>query len=95
MKNATHTPTTHALEIQNCGGDEADTLMSKGHHDQAAFLKACEAYWGEKLPKGFEAPTHMWWRWVPARPGSDYKGYYHEAQPGARGAFPVTATTRW
>ncbi len=83
------------LDVHYCGGDGADTLMSKGHHDQAAFLKACEEHWGEPLPKGYEGPTHMWWRWVPARPDGDYRGYYHEANPGERGAFPCTAITWW
>lgn len=85
----------HPLDIRNCGGDDTNTLMSKGHHDKAVFLKACEEYWGEPLPKSFDAPTNMWWRWVPARPGGDYKGFYHEAAPGARGAFPCTAITQW
>ena len=84
----------YPLDIRNCGGDDTNTLMSKGHHDKAPFLKACEEYWGEPL-KGFDEPTHMWWRWVPARPGDDYKGYYHEAKPGDRGAFPCTAITQW
>lgn len=84
----------YPLDIRNCSGDDCATLMSKGHHDKAAFLKAAEEYWGEPL-SGFDEPTHMWWRWVPARPGEDYRGYYHEAKPGARGAFPCTAITQW
>lgn len=85
----------YPLDVHNCGGDDADTLMSKGHHDEAAFLKACQEYWGEALPKGGDGPKHMWWRCVPARPGDDHKGYYHEAKPGERGAFPCTAITWW
>jgi hypothetical protein len=85
----------YLLDVRDCGGDDVATLMSKGHHDHAAFLKACEEHWGAALPKGGDGPVHTWWRWVPARPGSEYRGYYHEANPGERGAFPCTAITWW
>ncbi len=83
----------YPLEIQNCSGDDCATLMSKGHHDPAAFKAAAEAYWGEPL-NGFDQPMHMWWRAVPDRSG-DYRYMYHEAKPGSRGAFPVTTITQW
>ena len=85
---------SYPLAVCNYGGEDGTTLMSKGHHDKAAFLKACEDYWEEPL-ESFDEPAHMWWRWVPTRPGDDYRGRYHEAKPGARGAFPCTAITQW
>lgn len=83
----------HPLKIQNCSGEDAATLMSKGHHGKTAFMKAARSYWGEAL-KGFDGPYHTWWRTVPDRTG-DYRCRYHEAAPHSRGAFPVTAITQW
>lgn len=83
----------YPLNVQSCGGDDSYTLMSKGHHDHAAFLKACEEYLLEPLLGGHDGPAHMWWRFVPARPGGDYIGQYHKSKPGERGAFPCTAIT--
>lgn len=86
--------TTETIEIKNCSGDDCATLMAKGHHDKKAFMSAALAYWGEPLT-GFDEPTQFWWRWVPCRPGEDYRGMYHEATPNSRGAFKVTAITQW
>lgn len=83
----------YPLDIRNCSGDDCATLMSKGHHDKAAFLKAAEEYWGEPL-SGFDAPEHTWWRSVPDRTG-EYHCMYHEAKPHTRGAFPVTVICQW
>lgn len=83
----------HQLEIQNCSGDDCSTLMSKGHHYKAAFLKAAEEYWGEPL-NGFYEPVHTWWRYVPDSTG-EYRCKYHEAKPNSRGSFPVTVIFQW
>ena len=78
----------YPLDIRSCGGGECDALMSKGHHDDNVFLAAALSEWGEPL-EGFDAPCRTWWRVVPDSTG-EYAAIYHEAKPGARGAFPVT-----
>ncbi len=83
----------YPLDIQNCSGDDCQTLMSKGHHDAAAFLAAAEEHWGAPL-NGFDKPMHDWWRATPDSTG-EYKFMYHPAKPGSRGAFPVTVITQW
>ncbi len=83
----------YPLKIENCSGEDASTLMSRGHHATKEFMAAARAYWGERL-RGFDGPYQMWWRTVPDRSG-DYKCRFIEATPGARGAFPVTAITQW
>lgn len=84
----------YPLEIKDCSGGDCPTLMSKGHQDIAAFLVAAREYWGASL-YGFDEPAHTWWRWVPARPDDDCRGYYHTSEPHARGAFPCTVITQW
>ncbi len=79
----------YPLDVCNCSGEDHNALMSKGHHDLAAFKAAAREYWGEAIDH-WEAPRHLWWRVVPAPHGSDYKHYYADAKPHSRGAFPAT-----
>lgn len=80
----------HLLKIEWINTDNLRGMMSKGHHDGSEFLTACEKYTGENLShwKGIE---WLWFRFVPNRDdSSDRLGFYHEAKPYSRGAFPVT-----
>lgn len=83
---------TYPLSITNCSEDH-DCLMSKGHHDAAAFKAAAEKHWCEPL-KGFEPPKHSWWRAVPDRSG-EYHCRYVPVDGPAPGAFPVTYVERY
>lgn len=75
----------YPLEIVNAGEDTY-IVMSKGHHDPAAFMAAVRAD-GYDWPLGM--PEH---RWVRATPTSDpyRKCIYTFAAKGDRGAFPCT-----
>lgn len=72
--------------------DEGDALglFSRGHHPEAAFVAALQAQYGYtdgSYPAGPIRQT--WWRYLP--PSEEYPaGYYGDATPHARGAFPVT-----
>lgn len=78
----------YPLDVQNCSGDDGYAVMSKGHHDPAAFVAAAREWWGEEL-EGWEPPQHVWWRVVPDQTG-EYHCNYHPAEPFSRGAFPAT-----
>lgn len=78
----------YPLELVNVGEDTY-CLMSKGHHDKAAFMaKVAEEYPG--WPMG--EPEHTWHRMMPD-PSEEFAALYYPAEPGSRGAFPATWTT--
>ncbi len=72
----------YPLSIENIGEDEY-RLMSRGHHDFDVFM-ACVRETGYDWSLGM--PEHIWFRAVPGEEGTRYL----DAQPGSRGAFPVT-----
>lgn len=78
----------HPLEVECLYTDDTKTLMSKGHHDPAEFMKACEFWYGGPL-KGWGKVRHGWGRTVPDSSG-DYEFLMLPAKPHARGAYPVT-----
>ena len=78
----------YLLDVRDCGGDDVATLMSKGHHDPAEFMKACEEWFGGPL-QGWGKVRHGWGRTVPDSTG-EYKFLMLPAKPHARGAYPTT-----
>lgn len=74
----------YPLDIENIG-DDTYTLMSRGHHDPAEFMRQVRAD-GYDWPLGM--PRHIWLRCIP--PPAGYSTWYVEANAGARGAFPAT-----
>ena len=79
---------THPLEVVCLHDDTTKTLMSKGHHDPAEFMKACEE-WNDGPLEGWGKVRHRWGRTVPDRTGN-YKFLMFPAKPHARGAYPMT-----
>lgn len=82
------TTKTYPLDIKQLREFEGGPLgwWSKGHHEAEVFLFAIVEASGKILE-----PAHVrqeWWRCVPAGPGMG--SLLCRAQPGARGAFPVT-----
>lgn len=78
----------YPLEVQCLYTDDTKTLMSKGHQDPAAFMAACEEWYGGPL-KGWGKVRHGWGRTVPDSTG-EYTHLMLPAKPHARGAYPVT-----
>ena len=80
-------PRTYPLVIENIG-DDTYKVMSKGHHPFDVFMEAAVAAY----PRwGLGRPCHTWFRYTPQSDPDGYgEGYYHEAEPHGRGAFPVT-----
>lgn len=71
-----------------------DVEFVRGHVTWQEAREGLQPWWREEM--GEDAPdpvawAHQWVRWVPGPRGSDHPIYLHNAQPGARGAFPVTA----
>lgn len=81
-------------------------LASKGHHDPALFRTQAKLFlWDEEKPYaeaireslgdricGDDLVTHEWWRYVPV---PDHEGgMTMDAEPGSRGAYPVTVLYR-
>lgn len=79
---------SYPLDVQCLFTDDTKTLMSKGHHDEAAFTAACEEWYGGPL-KGWGKVRHGWGRTVPDSTGQ-YTYLMLPAKPHARGAYPVT-----
>lgn len=71
---------------------ESGAYYSKGHHPHQDFRAALLAGWNSipaHLPNGREVSLcWLWWRVDPPQRGEDRM--VREAQPGTRGAFPVT-----
>ena len=80
---------TYPLEVECLYTDDTRTLMSKGHHDPAEFMKACEFWNGGPLDGWGGKVRHGWGRTVPDSSG-DYEFLMLPAKPRARGAYPVT-----
>lgn len=78
----------HPLAVKVLHTDECAILMSKGHHDSAAFLDACAGWNGGDLV-GWGAVKHGWFRNVPDSTG-EFQWLMHPATPHARGAYPAT-----
>lgn len=73
---------TYPLEIESVGSDSY-IVMSRGHHDIAAFMKAAvEAYPDWRLG----GPEQVWCKTTPTRDG----WRYNFVKEGARGAWPAT-----
>ena len=82
-------------------------LMSKGHHNPAAFRdKARDFLWDTAKPyhgvirealgsqvDDDEPVLHKWWRYVPQRDCDE--GILWDAMPGSRGAYPATVLYRY
>ena len=78
----------YPLELECLHSDHTKTLMSKGHHDPAAFMKACE-FWNGGPLIGWGKVRHGWGRTVPDSTGV-YRCLMIAAKPNARGAYPTT-----
>jgi hypothetical protein len=78
----------YPLELECMYTDDTKTLRSKGHHDPAAFMAACEEWYGGPL-KGWGKVRHGWARTIPDSTG-EYMFLMLAAKPNARGAYPVT-----
>jgi hypothetical protein len=82
---------TYPLKIEELA-DEGDamSLFSRGHHDDEAFKTALiqqYRYTDGSYPDG---PIYRaWWRFIPPN-DERTEGYYSDARPASRGAFPVT-----
>lgn len=83
----------HPLEIKKLYNDDEAFLMSRGHHDPAAFraqavrdewVRASDGEDGDEI----EAPVHGYMRCVPRRGGWD--NWHEPANGPGPGAFPVT-----
>ena len=79
----------HPLDVVCLYSDDCKTLMSKGHHDPAAFLAEVEKWNGGPLEGRFGKVRHGWHRTVPDSTG-EYRCVMHPAKPHARGAYPTT-----
>ncbi len=78
----------YPLDVVCLHSDECRTLMSKGHHDEAAFRAACVDWNGGELD-GWGRVRHGWHRTVPDASG-EYRTLMVPAKPHARGAYPTT-----
>jgi hypothetical protein len=78
----------HPLDVECLYDDNNKTLMSKGHHDSAAFTAACEAWNGGPMT-GWGKVHHVWLRNTPDSSG-DYEFRVWPAEPHTRGAYPAT-----
>ena len=79
----------YPLEVECLYTDDTKTLMTKGHHSPAEFIKACEFWNGGPLTDWGGKVRHSWGRTVPDSSG-DYEFLMLPAKPHARGAYPVT-----
>lgn len=79
----------YPLDVECLYTDDTRTLMSKGHHDRAAFMAACEKWNGGPLTEWGGKVRHAWGRTAPDSSG-DYEFLMLPAKPHARGAYPVT-----
>lgn len=77
------------IEIQNCPSEDCTVLMAKGHVPDTDFLRAARTYWNKSL-KGFEAPSHTYWRITHPDDDEYPNGLYEECTAATAGAFPVT-----
>ena len=75
----------YPLEIENVSHDEY-IVMSRGHHDIHAFMKAVRA---EGYDWRLGVPVHRWAKVTPDSTG-EHTCLYHFVEEGVRGAFPVT-----
>ncbi len=87
----------HPLEIHDFYEFEGPQIAcySKGHHDFEEFANAVRqhrnpASFEWMRDRAFETPRREFWRFVPFSDPSYQKGFQDIAQPGTRGAFPVT-----
>lgn len=80
----------YPLDVMYCPTDDDRVYMSKGHHQFDEFITACEVDNGGALHGVWRCPEYRWWRFVPSRPDSEFNGFYRDARPHSRGAFPVT-----
>lgn len=76
---------SYPLDIENVG-DDTYIVMSRGHHDPHAFMRAVREA-GYDWPLG--VPTHHWVKATPCRCGQHTKHYALLDKP-VRGAFPAT-----
>lgn len=81
------------IKIENCSSEDVVILMARGHVPKTPFKAAARAHWGEPL-RGFDDPSHEWWRATPD-PTGEYRVRYHDAEPHSRGAFAVTVMVQW
>lgn len=69
-----------------------EELALYGHLSVQEFVDtACQqGFWDEDSELDEERLLRVWYRWVPAAPGDDYKMWAFPAKPHTRGAFPAT-----
>lgn len=79
------TEKTYPFEIESIGEDTY-IVISRGHHDIHAFMRAVREYYD--WPLG--VPKHIWMKTRPARPGSGFRCFYDVVPQGTRGAWPAT-----
>ena len=79
----------YPLDVACLYTDDCRVLMSKGHHEEAAFRAACEAWNDGETLNGWGKVRHVWQRNVPDRSG-EYTMLAIPAKPHARGAYPAT-----
>lgn len=82
-------PKPYPLAVECLYTDDTKTLMSKGHHDPAAFLAEVAAWNGGPLEGRWGKVRHGWHRTVPDSSG-EYTTLMIPAKAGARGAYPTT-----
>jgi hypothetical protein len=76
---------TYPLDPQSVG-DDTYIVMSKGHHEPGAFMRAVREA-GYDWPLG--APKHTWVKATPCRCG-EHTCHYTLLDKPMRGAFPAT-----
>jgi len=69
-------------------GDDRYIVISKGHHDIHAFMKAVREDVADSRPLG--VPIHTWMKTTPPPPGSGYRAWYSPCTKETRGAWPCT-----
>lgn len=80
----------YPLQVVCLYSDECRTLMTKGHHEQAAFLAAVQIWNGAPLDGRWGQVRHGWHRTVPDSSGQ-YSSLMVPATPHAPGAYPTTS----
>jgi hypothetical protein len=83
----------YPLEIEEMRESEDGDVLgyySKGHHDDAAFNAALQAFLGETIPLRLR-PRREWFRC--ACYGQDR--VFDTGKPGQRGSFPITCVDDW
>lgn len=85
----------YPLEIIDCSS-EVSAFMSKGHHPDNEFMKACEKYAEMELDGNWTKPEKTYWKVVPVNKSQEehlgYSSFYSESKKGVKGSFPVTVT---